>query len=223
MIERGLSRVFPGSAGAAAPVIYVVDMPEHPFDIAAVAVGRRATIVTVPVSSWGANLTPWEAPGLHPDDPPFAGHAPALLDELRHDFIPGVEREHGLTPSARAICGYSLGGLFALYAFLSWGELRAMASLSGSLWYPGLVAWVRDTLSDGEGRFCFFSVGKREAKAGPRIMRSVQDDMETCARICRERGCAVEVEVGPGNHMQHHTERLDAGITAIDAHLAERR
>lgn len=43
--------------------------------------------------------------------------------------------------------------------------------------------------------------------------------MEACAQVCRERGCEVDVTVGPGNHMQHHTERLAAGLATLDAFL----
>ena len=51
-------------------------------------------------------------------------------------------------------------------------------------------------------------------------MRSVQDDLEACADMLRGSGCAVDLVVGPGNHMQHHTERLAAGLKALDAQLA---
>lgn len=43
--------------------------------------------------------------------------------------------------------------------------------------------------------------------------------MAASADILRERGCEVRFEVGPGNHMQHHEERLAKGLTAVDGFL----
>ena len=76
-----------------------------------------ANVARVPVDAWGDALTPWPAPALRPDGEPFGGHATATLAELVGERGPAAERAGGLAPSARSICGYSLGGLFALYAF----------------------------------------------------------------------------------------------------------
>ena len=141
------------------------------------------------------------------------------LRELTCEAIPALEARFGLAPARRAICGYSLGGLFSLYAFTQDVYFSACACLSGSLWYPGWVDHLRKATLAGAGRYAYFSVGKKERKAGPPIMRTVQDDMEACAQVCRERGCEVDVTVGPGNHMQHHTERLAAGLATLDAFL----
>lgn len=220
-IDEGQGELVAGSGGASAPAIYVIDLAEHPFDVAAAAQGRVANVVKVPVRAWGENLTPWPAPGLHQGDPDFGGGAPGTLRELVETTAPALESRFGLAPARRAVCGYSLGGLFVLYAFTRLPYFSSCACLSGSLWYEGWLDYFRSLAFDGSGRYAFFSIGKRECKAGPRIMRSVQDDMEACAQVCRERGCAVDVTVGPGNHMQHYVERFDAGLAALDAFLLE--
>ena len=208
-----------GSCGAAAPVIYVIDSSEHPFDVATAARGIAANVVSVPVRSWGDALTPWPAPGLRPGERDFGGDAAQTLAELVERVIPAVEARFGLAPVRRAVCGYSLGGLFSLYAFAQDARFAACACLSGSLWYEGWVDYLRRAAFDGAGRYAYFSLGKKESKAGPAIMRSVQDDTETCAHICRERGCTADFVLGPGSHMQHHTERLAAGLAALRAFL----
>lgn len=48
---------------AGAPIVYVVDAPEHPLDLGGVAAGRASSVVRVPVGEWDARLTPWPAPG----------------------------------------------------------------------------------------------------------------------------------------------------------------
>ena len=220
-VDRDRCEVLLGTGGLEAPVVYVVDLPEHPFDVATAATGLNATVVRVPVHNWNDSLTPWPAAGLRPDAPAFGGHADETLAELTGVVIPEVEAAHGLAPVRRAICGYSIGGLFSLYAFAREGSpFAACACLSGSVWYEGWVDYLRRTCPDSAGRYVYFSIGKKERRAGAPIMRTVQEDLEACAAVLRERGCAVDLVVGPGNHMQHHTERLTAGLKALDAHLA---
>ena len=129
-------------------------------------------------------------------------------------------RRHPRRPAHRAICGYSLGGLFALYAFTHDRIFSACACLSGSLWYEGWVDYLRELPFEGAGKYAFFSLGKKESKAGAPIMHSVLDNMGQCADILRDRGCEVACSIGPGNHMQHHRERFETGLAALESFLA---
>lgn len=181
------------------------------MDVAAASAGLRSRVVSVPVANWGDALTPWPAPALHPDEKDFGGQADETLASL-------VETLNG-TPGPHAICGYSLGGLFALYAFVREPRLAACACLSGSVWYEGWVEWLRENAPDCAGRYAYFSVGRKEKRAGLPF-RHVEEDLAACAEILRAHGCRVEVALGPGNHMQHVTERLAAGLAALDAFLA---
>ena len=36
-------------------MIYVIDSPEHPLDVAAAAEGLRSRVASVPVGEWGVN------------------------------------------------------------------------------------------------------------------------------------------------------------------------
>ena len=197
--------------GREVPVIYVIDSPEHPMDVAAAAEGLRSRVVSVPVADWGGALTPWPAPALRPGEKGFGGGADKTLAALAQE----LDR----APGPHAICGYSLGGLFALYAFAREPRLAACACLSGSVWYEGWVDWLRANAPDCAGRYAFFSVGKKEKRAGLPF-RHVEEDLAACADILRARRCQVEVALGPGSHMQHVTERLAAGLAALDAFLA---
>ena len=213
------AQVHIGAQGTSARVIYVIDSPEHPFDVEVLTRGRAATIVTIPVANWNDTLTPWPAAGIYRGEPDFGGHADETLADLLGEAIPAVEAAHGLTPAARAICGYSLGGLFSLYALTHADAFAACACLSGSVWYEGWVEHLRELPLDLTGRFAYLSLGTKERRAARPILKTVQGRMEECADILRARGCKVEYRTGPGNHLQHIPERLDAGLTALDAFL----
>ena len=189
-------------------MIYVIDSPEHPLPVAKAAEGLRSCVTSVPIANWGDALTPWPAPALRPGEKDFGGSADETLASLTEmlDRVPGPH----------AICGYSLGGLFALYAFAREPRFSACACLSGSVWYEGWVDWLRANAPDGAGRYAFFSVGKKEKRAGLPF-RHVEEDLAACADVLREHGCRVDVSLGPGNHMQYVAERLAAGLSALDS------
>lgn len=216
-IEQGGVRV--GAGGVEAPVIYVVDSPEHPFDLGGVAAGVTCSIVRVPVANWNDSLTPWPAPGLYRGEPDFGGNAAHTLADLCERVIPAIEREAKLCPTKRAICGYSLGGLFSLYAFAHREFFDACACLSGSVWYEGWVEHLRGLDFRGNGRFAYLSIGAKEKRAALAALKRVQDNMAQCADILRERGCTVEYAIGPGNHLSFIPERFAAGLAALDAFL----
>lgn len=212
-----------GGEDMAAPIIYAIDAPEFPFSIEPACEGVRARVVKVPVASWDENLTPWTAESPFRGRPDYAGKADETAAELIgccHAF----EAEKGLAPSRRALAGYSLGGLFALHAFLHEPFWDACASLSGSLWYPGWaeamehLALVRD--ADFAGRSAFLSVGAREAKAPQPQLRHVVEGMAMTALALEVHGCNVRCEIGPGAHTQHELERWQKGLEALDGFLA---
>lgn len=218
-IDDTVCTVHMGSLGHSSPVVYLIDSPEHPFDVSSLADGRPCTLVTIPVRDWGDALTPWPAAGLYREEPDFGGHASATLSELLEKTIPSLEDTWGLSPSARAICGYSLGGLFSLYAFTHCDAFVACGCLSGSVWYEGWVDYLRKRELDVAGRFAFLSVGTKEKRGGNPLMRTVQRCMEACTDILRDHGCEVQYVTGPGNHLQFISERFDAGLSALDGFL----
>ncbi len=207
-----------GSGGVHAPLIYVIDLPEHPFPIEAATADMVANVARIPVHGWDNALTPWEAEGLRPGQM-FGGHAAKTLAELTATIAPRLTARESVAPEALAVCGYSMGGLFALWAFVNDARLAACACLSGSVWYPGWVDYLRDVNMNGANRFAFLSVGSKEKRgAGP--FRHVEDDMQASADILRDHSCNVHFEIGPSNHMQHHQERLARGLAELDGRMA---
>ena len=218
-VEIGLRKTFPGTGGADAPVIYVIDSVEYPFDIDQPACDRTCNIVKVVVHEWSDSLTPWPASGIYRGEPDFKGEAAITLTELIEEAIPAIEQAEGFSPTKRAICGYSLGGLFSLYAFTHANVFSACGCLSGSVWYENWVEHLRGLDFNGTSKFAFLSIGSKEKHAAPRILHHVQADMEECTNILREHGCETECSVGPGNHMSFTKERFDAGLSALDSFL----
>lgn len=210
-----------GAGGTSAPCIYFVDLPEHPFDVAPAADGLSCSVARFPVHGWDDALTPWPAPGLYAGDADFGGQADATIEDIGSRIIPGIEAACGIAPRARALAGYSLGGLFSLYAFTRMPGISAVASMSGSTWYDGWLDYLEAATYEGSGRFACLSLGSRERHAMPRRLHVVEDDTRETARMLEARGAEVRLSIGPGSHLQHVDERLRDGLAALDAWLRE--
>ena len=117
---------------------------------------------------WDRDYSPWEASsgGRH-----FSGGAERLIAFLP-DFTAELEKRFGRFGSVY-LCGYSLGGLFALYADALWDEPRlcGAASCSGSTWFPGWLEFQR--LHPLRGRI-FLSLGGKEKNSPDPLMAQVE-------------------------------------------------
>ena len=198
-----------------APCIIFIDMAGHPFGIASAA-PHNANVIGIKYDDWNDSLTPWKAPGLRGGDPDFGGHADETLRQLVEEIVPRETEIHGLSPPAYGIAGYSLGGLFSLYAFIRSGMFSAVSSMSGSLWYEGWIEYLRNLDFCGEGKKAFLSLGDREERSGCAILRTVRNRTEETAKILRSRGCETEVSIGSGTHFQCIKERLESGLAFLD-------
>ena len=177
-------------------------------------------MVSVPVDDWGAKLTPWPAPALYRGETDYAGEAGQTLAWLTADVVPQAERETGLAPSTRAIAGYSLAGLFSLYAFLHDDSWAAVGCLSGSLWYEDWLDHVEGLEFSTAGRYAFLSLGSKERRAPRPQLKQVQDRTEACIELMRSRGLETDFVLNPGGHLTGINLRIRQGLQALDARLS---
>lgn len=208
-----------GTTGLTSPCIYLIDSPEHPAPLDKVAEGLICTVVSVPVPEWGAKLTPWPATALYRGEADYAGEAQETLAWLHEEALPQAERDSSLEPTARAIAGYSLAGLFSLYAFLRDTSWTAVACLSGSLWYEDWLPHVESLDFPTAGRYAFLSLGSKERRASRPQLKQVQERTEACVELMRERGLETDFVLNPGGHLTDIDWRIQQGLQALDAHL----
>ena len=152
------------------------------------------------------DFTPWEAPAVW-DSEAFSGGSGEYLHFLLNEALPYVFKRYGFIDTKnRLIAGYSLGGLFALWASLESGMFGKTASLSGSAWYPGFTAYFRDHLPDTEKSF-YFSLGDREPFGGPPALRAVGVCTEELVSVLQENRIDVTFEWNRGGHYKGIEDR----------------
>ena len=155
----------------------------------------------------GRDFTPWEAGPIWQGEP-FSGGGEDYLKFITNTALPYLENNFdGPTePESCAVMGYSLGGLFALWALTRTERFGAGASISGSLWYPEFLKYLENHPAP-KGEIVYLSLGDREPLGGPPIMRTVGDCTEKAKEILREQGCEVFFEWNQGGHGKGVTKR----------------
>lgn len=175
--------------------------------------GPACSLVTVTGLDWNHDMAPWDIPAIARGGECCTGGAADYLNLLTGQILPRAERELSEPVSWRGIAGYSLGGLFALYALFHTDLFSRAASVSGSLWYPGLLEYVSSHEMKKKPECLYFSLGSQEHKTRNACMRTVQQNTEKIADICRARGIQTLFQLTPGNHFQNPVGRTAAGIT----------
>jgi len=171
----------------------------------------ECSLLAFPAPDWDRNLTPWAAPGLRKNEV-FGGEAEAFLAELLA-AVREAEAALDPKPASKLLMGYSLGGLFALWAGTRTSEFALLASVSGSLWYDGWCAYL-------EGNPCraervYLSLGEKEPRAkNPRMARVGEDTLRTEA-LLRASGVGTTLEWNPGGHFNEPEARMARAVRAL--------
>lgn len=170
------------------------------------------TLVTVGGLDWDRDMSPWECQPISKGDTPCTGGADAFLSLLTGQIIPSVESALQKRPSWRGLAGYSLAGLFAIYALYRTDEFCRVASCSGSLWFPGFDEYVYSHEMVKSPSRLYFSLGDRECKTRNPYLRTVQEKTENIFKFFQGAGLDTCFTLNPGNHFQDCAARCAAGI-----------
>lgn len=169
------------------------------------------TLVTVSGLNWEAELSPWAAGNLFKYSEMFTGGADAYLQFLTQQVLPHAEA--GLNGILwRGLAGYSLAGLFTVYAMYKTDLFSRAASMSGSLWYPGFKDFALKNTLRIAPQHLYFSLGDKEARARNQYLKTVQQCTEELAAHYRSLDINTCYELNPGGHYRNIIKRSAAGI-----------
>ncbi len=165
--------------------------------------------------NWDDDMTPWACPPISANDAPCAGRADDYLNLLLAEILPKAKASVKGTPSRVSIAGYSLAGLFALYSMYRCDVFESVASMSGSLWFPGFKEYVLSHSVKRTPDKLYLSLGDKEAKTGNPYLKTVRKNTEEIAEHYKRLGIGVTWELNPGNHFKDAALRSAKGILAI--------
>ena len=172
----------------------------------------ECSLLAFPAPDWDRDLTPWKAPGLRKSDGEFGGGAESFLAELLAK-VKEAEAALGGKRAPKLLMGYSLGGLFALWAGTRTAEFEMLASVSGSLWYDGWCEYLAENPCRA-GRV-YLSLGEREPRAkNPRMARVGESTLRTEA-LLRAAGAETVMEWNLGGHFNEPEARMAKAARAL--------
>ena len=225
------------SSVAGAPIVYLLG---DVADNSPVQVPVGVSLVNVRVDLWEENFSPWCAPRVFAKGPNFGDGGQKTLDTLINQVIPWTESELTEPPAYRVLVGYSLAGLFSLWAGVSQQVARGcqpddvlsqsgpssqpyavpaptfqrIGAVSGSFWFPGLLDYVDQQLNGGAVGLthAYLSLGDREARTpNPQIMH-VRENAELLASKLQNAGIISTFELNRGNHFQNVEGRMQKAL-----------
>lgn len=162
-------------------------------------------LATVELADWMIDLMPW--PDANISREAEAGkHAQETLQYVLVSLIPALQERFGPLPVI--LGGYSLGGLFALWASAQSDSFRAVAAASPSVWIRDWLPFARKhaPLADR----VYLSLGDREEQVKNQAIARVGDCLRTQYALLQEQlgaqNCTLAWE--PGGHFNDNEGRL---------------
>lgn len=192
-----------GDPGASLVLIEPVHVPEgmeKEAELIREYSGREFRLLGVKVD-WFRDLSPWPAPAVY-GDLRFGDGAEKTLESILE--ITGE-------PGKRYVLGgYSMGGLFALWAACRTDAFSAVAAASPSVWFPGFAEYMKAGTVRAER--VYLSLGGREEKTRNPTMAPVGERIREIYALLREREIPCCLEWNRGNHFADLEERMAKGF-----------
>ena len=206
--------IFPSSEPGA-PIIYLNTFSGEGQKICETAQAAGClpfTLVAISDLDWNHDMVPWDCPPAFKNSEPCTGGADDYLHLLTEEIIPAAEKEINGVPRWRGIAGYSLAGLFALYAIYQTDLFSRIGSMSGSLWFPRMKDYIFSHEPKRWPDCMYFSLGDKESKTRNPILRSVRQNTEEIHAFYQSKGIDTVFQLNSGNHYDHAAERTAAGL-----------
>lgn len=166
-------------------------------------------------ANWEQDLTPWPAPAAFRGSPDFTGGAGQYCQDIATQIKPLADQRFRTLPDPAhtAICGYSLGGLAALYALYLQPEFGLAASISGSLWYEGWVPFMEKNRPVFPHAQVYLSLGRGEEKSRHPLMRKIGDCTRTAQTLLsKQLGCDIPLVWSDGGHYTQIDQRKEQAL-----------
>ncbi len=177
--------------------------------------GPDFNMVAISKLSWDQDMTPWDCPPTSKFDTPCTGGADDYLKILTEEILPAAEKELLGTPAWRGLAGYSLAGLFAVYAIYKADLFSRIATMSGSLWFPDFKEYIFTHEMKRKPDAAYFSLGDKESQTDNPYFKTTQGNTAEIQQFFEEQGIDSVFILNPGNHYKDGDKRTAAGIDWI--------
>lgn len=148
-------------------------------------------LIALKVPDWNSDLSPWPSPAVFKNED-FGGKAPETLKEVLK-LCQDPEKTY-------IIGGYSLAGLFSIWAVYQTHVFQSAAAASPSVWFPGFIDYMKNHKLMADS--VYLSLGDKEEKARNPVMASVGVKIKEAYDLLSQEGIQTTLEWNPGNHFR---------------------
>ena len=129
-------------------------------------------LATIELEDWMADLMPWPD-GNVSRDPEVGKHAQETLNYVLMALVPELELRYGSLPMI--LGGYSLGGLFAIWASMQTDSFKAVAAASPSVWIHNWMPFAKKHVP--MANYIYLSLGDQEEHVKNQAIARVGDNL----------------------------------------------
>ena len=166
------------------------------------------TLAAVLIEHWNHELSPWEAPVVFGNEN-FGAGAADTLSFISDALLPTLMADNKMDVY---IGGYSLAGLFSLWACYNTDIFRGVAAVSPSVWFHGWMEYMNSNAILAHK--VYLSLGDKEEKTRNRIMATVGQNIRNAYELLRNTDTVTrcELEWNSGNHFMESEVRTAQGV-----------
>ena len=153
--------------------------------------GTDFHLIAMKVQDWNRDLSPWPAPAVFGKESFGDGAARTLEEVLKQCADPGKNYIIG---------GYSLAGLFAIWASYQTDVFSAVSAVSPSIWFPDFMDYMKGNKIHASA--VYLSLGNKEEKARNPVMAAVGSRIREAHEWLKDQGVDTILEWNQGNHFK---------------------
>ena len=177
---------------------------ENEVSIIAASCGKSFQLIAVKVDNWNTDLSPWKTPAVFGKED-FGDGAEETLAEILKLCADETKTYY--------IGGYSLAGLFALWAAYRTDVFKGVAAASPSMWFPSFTDYMKEhEIKTGA---VYLSLGDKEEKVRNSVMATVGDRIREVHALLSECGVKCILEWNTGNHFKDADVRMAKAFSWI--------
>ncbi len=169
-------------------------------------------VLAFQVNSWDNDLSPWESKKIKGEY--FNGDGQKTLNYITNELLPFFEKKFPeIKHKPKIIGGYSLSGLFSLYAFYSTDIFIGVGGFSPSLWFEDWNQFTNTNKAKNKDSIIYLSLGDIEEKNNSGHL-SIGNKVKEFYKIVKNdknvKDCIYEIN--KGDHYQNIDDRIAKGF-----------
>lgn len=186
---------------------------ESLFDEVKALTNNDFSLAVFDVTDWNAQFSPWSGPPVFGKDA-FSGKGNDTLRFLEDEVLPEIKSK--FPKSEVFLTGYSLAGLFSLWALYETDKFNGAVCCSSSLWFDKWDEYASLHRIKSPSTI-YMSLGDREEKTKNKVMSKVGDRTRRQAEILKDDPNVEKLffEWNEGGHFDEPLKRVAKGITRI--------